>query len=51
MYDQVVYVTPSPGPQNTTYETEFKVRIIDSSGSYIEVYTSATVRHFCVYHV
>lgn len=43
-----IYVMPVPGPENSTspFSAEFKVRVVDSSGSYVEVNTTSTVKGF-----
>lgn len=43
MPDYNIYVNAAPGIANTSYLTQFKVRVIDSSGSYIDVFTNGSV--------
>lgn len=50
MKDDTIYVKAVPGPENATkeYETNFKIVVFDSSGSYIDVFVNASVSFLTV---
>lgn len=43
MADNIIYLNPAPGLETNLFETNIMVRIIASSGSYIEVDFQAQV--------